>query len=186
MKKLIAVIAALTVFAGAAFAQEEVEQPQENGFLSHLRLEAGIPVNLIPLGFGIETSAAYEFDINDSLMWDAGVGISVDPLLGIFATSTIGRSLNVMAFASFWWKALYVRYGLGLGVNFDVAKAGFVPLDLRIGWQPQFWGGSKSGVSFKLEGGIFGMTGIDMESEESDAATFVACFSINAGVSYRF
>lgn len=91
-------------------------------------------------------------------------------------------------FASFWWKALYVRYGLGMGFNLDGGNAAFIPIDLRIGWEPQFWSGKKSGLSFKLEGGIFGMAqkAIEHDDGTKDGGGFVACFTVNAGVAYRF
>ena len=181
MKKLIVLIAALTVFSCAAFAEDD-------GFASHLRVEAGVPMNLLPFGLGLDVSAAYEFDINDSFMWDAGVDLSLDPLIGITSSILIGRSLNTNVFASFWWKALYVRYGLGMGFNFDGGNAAFIPIDLRIGWEPQFWSGKKSGLSFKLEGGIFGMAqkAIEHDDGTKDGGGFVACFTVNAGVAYRF
>lgn len=136
MKKLISVFALCALFCSGIFALESPNRP--------IRIEFEYVTYL-----GLDVKGVYTFRINDILRWDVGLEVnSIDLVLS-------GRSQNVLAVGSFCFWDFYASYGLGIGFN-DAGGAAFIPLDLRIGWEPGFrkdkmWG-------FKLETGLFGNT----------------------------
>ena len=143
MKKLISVFALCALFCCGLFAQED-SKSSNYGLERPLRFEVGYA----PL-LGVDFRGAYMFPINDVLRWDVGLEVnSIDLVLS-------GRSQNVLAVGSFCFWDFYTSYGLGIGFN-DAGGAAFIPLDLRIGWEPGFRKDKKWG--FKLETGLFGNT----------------------------
>ena len=105
----------------------------------------------------------------------------------------MGGNISILGFGSIWWKSIYLTYGLGLGINTEFGSLGFIPLDIRFGWQPNFTSLEKSGLSFKIEAGLFGMwaaTGIAVDIDKGSLSAndmgFIAPFGISLGAAYRF
>ena len=152
MKKLLAVIMALGIFSCAAFAQEK--------WSDNVRVEADLSIGIFTNAF--ELKGAYMFPISKNFSWDAGLevdfvsnsllsgGVNVvyESQVG-YKKSFEGTSIN--PFASIWFKELYLKYGLGLGIT--EGGVAFNPYDIRIGWQPNFTKDSKRWI-FKLEIGL--------------------------------
>ncbi|MCR4822691.1 MAG: hypothetical protein K5873_07455 [Treponema sp.] len=187
MKKIIAVFLALSLFtsAFAAEVEEKSETTSESssssskGFDYHnLGFDLSVPIYF--LGIGIETGASYDFKINENWHWDLGMQMSIRNFLAM------GSSFNMIPYGSIWWKGLYLRYGLGLGIHMETGKAAFLPIDLKLGWQPAFMK-KDSGLSFKMETGLFALTmASERHNDEYYDIRFAACFGVSLGIAYKF
>ena len=181
MKKMLCTIAMCVALVSGAFAQEaEASASKKSGFDYHnIKIEAAVP--LVYLGIGFDVRGSYQFDINENWWWN--VGLDCD-----FMGYITGESFDLLGFGSIGWKTIYLSYGLGVG--FCLGGAGFIPLDLRFGWQPGFLK-KDSGFSFKIEAGLFGSVHSDSISIGSDNATyddarFIAAPGVNIGAAYKF
>lgn len=182
MKKIVCALAMTFVLVCGLFAEGE----KKSGFDYHnIKIEAGIPLDI--LGIGLDLRGSYQFPINESWWWN--VGIDTD-----FQAYILGSNISILGFGSIGWKSIYLTYGLGLGINTSYGGAGFIPLDLRFGWQPRFHN-HDSGLSFKIEGGFFGMWAAtklkigeskDGYKLDADDMGFLAPFGVNLGVAYKF
>ncbi|MGP1564811.1 MAG: hypothetical protein ACTTHU_05210 [Treponema sp.] len=163
MKRIIGMLAFCLVLCSTIFAQESKDgKAKKTGVDRPMRVEIG----WTPL-VGIDTKAAYMFPINDVLRWDVGMDVnmmtasSIDIVEGqrilnelLGKNATVGQSINIIPFGSFWFWDFYTSYGLGVGIN-TIGSAAFLPVDFRIGWQP---GARKNRrFTFKLEAGLYGM-----------------------------
>ena len=176
MKKLISVFALCALFCTGIFALESPNRP--------IRIEFEYVTYL-----GLDVKGVYTFRINDVLRWDVGLEVNaIDQAL-------FGRSQNVLAVGSFCFWDFYASYGLGIGFN-DAGGAAFIPLDLRIGWQP---GARKNNrFAFKLETVLFGNTYGDNRYEYINGTRgkkrddirvkthFVSSPRLNIGLAVRF
>lgn len=183
MKKIFCTLILGLVIAAGALAQEtdaaETSGVSDSG---SLRIEASVPLTFIGIGFDVR--CAYEFPISESWSWNLGVETN-------FSAYIMGPNISILGFGSIWWKSVYVSYGLGLGINPGHNSAGFIPLDLRIGWQPGFTRFEKRGLSFKIEAGFYGMwtaSSIKISRKEitGDDIKFLAPVGISIGAAYRF
>lgn len=181
MKKMLCTIAMCVALVSGAFAQEaEASASKKGGFDYHnIKIEAAVP--LVFLGIGFDVRGSYQFDINENWWWNAGLDCE---FMGYFT----GEGFDLLGFASIGWKTIYLSYGLGVG--FSNAQAAFIPVDLRLGWQPGFLK-KDSGLSFKIEAGLFGSVHSDSISIGSDNATyddarFIAAPGVNIGAAYKF
>ena len=183
MKKMLCAIAMCAALVSGAFAQEaEASASKKGGFDYHnIKIEAGVP--LVFLGIGFDVRGSYQFDINESWWWN--VGLDCDAMYYV----TAAPSFNMLGFASVGWKTIYLTYGLGFG--FSKAQAAFIPVDLRFGWQPGFLK-KDSGLSFKIEAGLFGIAAAVIESIGPETGTtygdivFMSPVGVNVGVVYKF
>ena len=178
---MLCTIAMCVALVSGAFAQEaEASASKKSGFDYHnIKIEAAVP--LVYLGIGFDVRGSYQFDINENWWWN--VGLDCD-----FMGYITGESFDLLGFGSIGWKTIYLSYGLGVG--FCLGGAGFIPLDLRFGWQPGFLK-KDSGFSFKIEAGLFGSVHSDSISIGSDNATyddarFIAAPGVNIGAAYKF
>ena len=175
MKKIIAVIAALVVMSGAAFAQDE--SSGGDSWIDNLRVEADAGLGLMT--FRIDARAAYRFPISDILAWDAGLGLALD--MQSFLGAAAGKhsaAFQVTPFASFWFWDFYVSYGFGFSVN--GSDGFFIDIaDFRIGWQPNFRKTDK-GFLFKIELGL--LPGFPEEGKIYAMEDYV----LTLGTSYKF
>lgn len=185
MKKMLCTIAMCVALVSGAFAQEaEASASKKGGFDYHnIKIEAAVP--LVFPGIGFDVRGSYQFDINENWWWNAGLDCE-------FMGYITGKSFDLPGFASIGWKTIYLSYGLGVG--FCDAQAAFIPVDLRFGWQPGFLK-KDSGLSFKIEAGLFGIAAPESRAfggtaEENAAATpaprFMAAPGVNIGAAYKF
>lgn len=189
MKKLLCALVMSAALIGVAVSQEaESAEASENavtaektgGFSLHnMRIEAGIP--LVLLGIGADFRVAYDGVINDVWSWSAGVETH-------FCGYITGSNVSVLGYGAIWRKNLYLSYGMGLGLC--DGDAGFIPLDLRLGYQNAF-SSKESGLSSKWEIGLFGIYAPDSASFSDSGTThddpaFGAAPGISWGLVYRF
>ena len=179
MKKLVCALAMCFALISGVFADEA---KKSSGFDYHnIKIEAGVPLFMFGIGFDLRGS--YKFPINENWWWNAGVDTSFNAFI-------TGGNISLLGFGSIGWKTIYLSYGLGLGINTKAGEAGFVPLDLRFGWQPGFKN-RDSGFSFKLEAGLFGQYAagkLEFSNQGSEAkdCKFMACPGVNLGAAYKF
>ncbi len=182
MKKMLCAVAMCVALVSGAFAQEtEASASKKGGFDYHnIKIEAAVP--LVFPGIGFDVRGSYQFDINENWWWNAGLDCD------FIGYMTSDKAFNLLGFGSIGWKTIYLSYGLGVG--FCLGGAGFIPLDLRFGWQPGFLK-KDSGFSFKIEAGLFGSAHSDSISIGPDNATyddarFMAAPGVNIGAAYKF
>lgn len=178
MKKMLCAVAMCVALVSGAFAQEaEASASKKGGFDYHnIKIEAAVP--LVFLGIGFDVRGSYQFDINENWWWNAGLDCD-------FMGYITGKSIELLGFGSVGWKTIYLSYGLGVG--FCGGNVGFIPLDLRFGWQPGFLK-KDSGLSFKIEVGLFGVHGATsgFAGESDTEYGFLAAPGVNIGVAYKF
>ena len=178
MKKMLCAVAMCVALVSGAFAQEaEASASKKGGFDYHnIKIEAAVP--LVFPGIGFDVRGSYQFDINENWWWN--VGLDCD-----FIGYITGESFDLLGFGSIGWKTIYLSYGLGVG--FCGGNAGFIPVDLRFGWQPGFLK-KDSGLSFKIEAGLFGVHGATTgrAGESGTEYGFLAAPGVNIGAAYKF
>lgn len=179
---MLCAVAMCVALVSGAFAQEaEASASKKSGFDYHnIKIEAAVP--LVFPGIGFDVRGSYQFDINENWWWNAGLDCD------FIGYMTSDKAFNLLGFGSIGWKTIYLSYGLGVG--FCLGGAGFIPLDLRFGWQPGFLK-KDSGFSFKIEAGLFGSVHSDSISIGPDNATyddarFMAAPGVNIGAAYKF
>lgn len=177
MKKMLCAIAMCVALVSGAFAQEAETSSKKGGFDYHnIKIEAAVP--LVLLGIGFDVRGSYQFDINENWWWNVGLDTH-------FSSNIIcGNNISILAFGSIGRKTIYLTYGLGLGINTEYSEVGFVPLDLRFGWQPGFKN-KDSGLSFKLEAGLFGAWSWKENTPDGEKLGFETAPGINLGVAYK-
>lgn len=171
MKKIACVLLILVGLSAAVFAQDG-----NSWYKDHLRIEADGGFGLITTSF--EVRSAYRAPINDNLRWDAGVDVSFKMPSLVAAIGGAGdvKTTNIEAFGSFWFYAFYIQYGFGIGIS--DAGVGFMPYDIRLGFQPGINNNNGGHWNFKME---LGLAAIPVRGYENNADFF-----LTLGTTYRF